>query len=107
MATTEINYAKYENMTKRQAFFELEKTERQLDKIIEKYKAEISQKKQLIKFLQTKMNAAITKKTRYEFIPYDEARKSIKVNPPFTEAEIEQAKKEVDELVNKDYGDEL
>lgn len=60
---------------------------------------------ELVEYLRSKIVDSV-KTTKYNFVPYSEARKAIVVEPPFTEQEKEQLRQEVDELVNKDY-DEL
>lgn len=102
-----IDYAKYANMNTKQLATSLMNVEAREQKFREEAQKKLRDMQELTYFLKTKIKESLEKKTKYEFIPIETAFANIKVEPPFTEAELEQARKEVDELVNKDYGDEL
>ena len=95
---TAINYAKYENKTTRQLSVLLDNAEKRLHKEIE-----------LVEYLRSKIVDSV-KPTKYNFVPYthSEAYKigleREQARTPEQQAKLE---KEVQELIYKDYGDEL
>lgn len=95
---TAIDYAKYENKTTRQLSVLLDNAEKRLHKEIE-----------LVEYLRSKIVDSI-KPTKYNFMPYEETesykigREREKARTPEQQAKLE---KEVQELIYKDYGDEL
>ena len=103
-----INYDKYLNMNEKQIAISLKNAKKRVLALQEKYRAKIAQENQLIDFLKSKISQ--TQSTKYNFIPYKEcqsykiARQIEKTRTPQEQAKLNQ---EVDELINKDYGDEL
>lgn len=95
---TAINYAKYENKTTRQLSVLLDNAEKRLHKEIE-----------LVEYLRSKILESV-KPTKYNFVPYKESEaykiglEREKMRTPEQQAQLE---KEVQELINKDYADEL
>lgn len=95
---TAINYAKYENKTTRQLSVLLDNAEKRLHKEIE-----------LVEYLRTKIIESV-KPTKYNFVPYTQSEaykiglEREKMRTPEQQAQLE---KEVQELMNKDYADEL
>lgn len=97
-AMTAINYAKYENKTTRQLSVLLDNAEKRLHKEIE-----------LVEYLRSKILESV-KPTKYNFVPYTQSEaykiglEREKMRTPEQQAQLE---KEVQELINKDYADEL
>lgn len=95
---TAINYAKYENKTTRQLSILLDNAEKRLHKEIE-----------LVEYLRSKILESV-KPTKYNFVPYTQSEaykiglEREKMRTPEQQAQLE---KEVQELINKDYADEL
>ena len=95
---TAINYAKYENKTTRQLSVLLDNAEKRLHKEIE-----------LVEYLRSKIIESV-KPTKYNFVPYTQSEaykiglEMEKMRTPEQQAQLE---KEVQELMSKDYGDEL
>lgn len=95
---TAINYAKYENKTTRQLSVLLDNAEKRLHKEIE-----------LVEYLRSKILESV-KPTKYNFVPYTQSEaykiglEREKMRTPEQQAQLE---KEVQELMNKDYADEL
>ena len=95
---TAINYAKYENKTTRQLSVLLDNAEKRLHKEIE-----------LVEYLRSKILESL-KPTKYNFVPYTQSEaykiglEREKMRTPEQQAQLE---KEVQELINKDYADEL
>jgi hypothetical protein len=95
---TAINYAKYENKTTRQLSVLLDNAEKRLHKEIE-----------LVEYLRSKILESV-KPTKYNFVPYTQSEaykiglEREKMRTPEQQAQLE---KEVQELINKDYADEL
>lgn len=95
---TAINYAKYENKTTRQLSVLLDNAEKRLHKEIE-----------LVEYLRSKIIESV-KPTKYNFVPYTQSGaykiglEREKMRTPEQQAQLE---KEVQELMSKDYGDEL
>lgn len=95
---TAINYAKYENKTTRQLSVLLDNAEKRLHKEIE-----------LVEYLRTKIIESV-KPTKYNFVPYTQSEaykiglERKKMRTPEQQAQLE---KEVQELMSKDYNDEL
>lgn len=95
---TAINYAKYENKTTRQLSVLLDNAEKRLHKEIE-----------LVEYLRSKIIESV-KPTKYNFVPYTQSEaykiglEREKMRTPEQQAQLE---KEVQELMNKDYADEL
>ena len=93
-----INYAKYENKTTRQLSVLLYNAEKRLHKEIE-----------LVEYLRSKIIESV-KPTKYNFVPYTQSEaykiglEREKMRTPEQQAQLE---KEVQELMSKDYGDEL
>lgn len=96
--TATINYSKYENKTTRQLSVLLDNAEKRLHKEIE-----------LVEYLRSKIVDSV-KTTKYNFVPYRETeaykigREREKARTPEEQAQLD---KEIDELISKDYGDEL
>lgn len=97
-AMAAINYAKYENKTTRQLSVLLDNAEKRLHKEIE-----------LVEYLRSKIIESV-KPTKYNFVPYTQSEaykiglEREKMRTPEQQAQLE---KEVQELMSKDYGDEL
>lgn len=95
---TAINYAKYENKTTRQLSVLLDNAEKRLHKEIE-----------LVEYLRSKILESV-KPTKYNFVPYTQSEaykiglERKKMRTPEQQARLE---KEVQELMSKDYNDEL
>lgn len=95
---TAINYAKYENKTTRQLSVLLDNAEKRLHKEIE-----------LVEYLRSKILESV-KPAKYNFVPYKETEaykiglEREKMRTPEQQAQLE---KEVQELMSKDYNDEL
>ena len=95
---TAINYAKYENKTTRQLSVLLDNAEKRLHKEIE-----------LVEYLRSKIIESV-KPTTYNFVPYTQSEaykiglEREKMRTPEQQAQLE---KEVQELMSKDYADEL
>lgn len=95
---TAINYAKYENKTTRQLSVLLDNAEKRLHKEIE-----------LVEYLRSKILESV-KPTKYNFVPYTQSEaykiglEREKMRTPEQQAQLE---KEVQELMSKDYADEL
>lgn len=98
IAMTAINYAKYENKTTRQLSVLLDNAEKRLHKEIE-----------LVEYLRSKILESV-KPTKYNFVPYTQSEaykiglEREKMRTPEQQAQLE---KEVQELMSKDYNDEL
>ena len=100
-----INYDKYLNMNERQLLNSLLNAEKKETKI----KTILQENSDLISFLKAKLKEKIDR-PKYNFVPYKESeaykigREREKARTPQEQAKLNQ---EVDELINKDYGDEL
>ncbi len=100
-----INYDKYLNMNERQLLNSLLNAEKKETKI----KTILQENSDLISFLKAKLKEKIDR-PKYNFVPYKESeaykigREREKTRTPQEQAKLNQ---EVDELINKDYGDEL
>lgn len=95
--TAAIDYKKYENLSIRKLGVLLDNAEKRLNK-----------EARLVDFLRQKIvESARQEPKQYKFAPYAKAREKIVVEPPFSEQEKEQLRQEVNELVNKDYNNEL
>lgn len=106
---TTIDYEKYSNMSQRQLLNSLLNAEKQERKIKLQMQEKLAQKQKLIKFLKTKMKESLDK-PKYEFIPYTQSEsykiaKAREANR--TPQEQKTLEQEVNDLINKDYDDEL
>ncbi len=100
-----INYEKYSNMNERQLLNSLLNAEKKETKI----KTILQENSDLISFLKAKLKEKIDR-PKYNFVPYKESeaykigREREKARTPEQQAQLD---REIDELINKDYGDEL
>ena len=100
-----INYEKYLNMNERQLLNSLLNAEKKETKI----KTILQENSDLISFLKAKLKEKIDR-PKYNFVPYKESeaykigREREKARTPEQQAQLD---REIDELINKDYGNEL
>ena len=100
-----INYDKYLNMNERQLLNSLLNAEKKETKI----KTILQENSDLISFLKAKLKEKIDR-PKYNFVPYKESkaykigREREKARTPEQQAQLD---REIDELINKDYGNEL
>ena len=100
-----INYEKYSNMNERQLLNSLLNAEKKETKI----KTILQENSDLISFLKAKLKEKIDR-PKYNFVPYKESeaykigREREKARTPEQQAQLD---REIDELINKDYGNEL
>ena len=100
-----INYDKYLNMNERQLLNSLLNAEKKETKI----KTILQENSDLISFLKAKLKEKIDQ-PKYNFVPYKESeaykigREREKARTPEQQAQLD---REIDELINKDYGNEL
>ena len=101
----EINYDKYLNMNERQLLNSLLNAEKKETKI----KTILQENSDLISFLKAKLKEKIDR-PKYNFVPYKESeaykigREKEKARTPEQQAQLD---REIDELINKNYGNEL
>ena len=100
-----INYDKYLNMNERQLLHSLLNAEKKETKI----KTILQENSDLISFLKAKLKEKIDR-PKYNFVPYKESeaykigREREKARTPEQQAQLD---REIDELINKNYGNEL
>ncbi|KAF0589857.1 hypothetical protein CINF_0482 [Candidatus Campylobacter infans] len=100
-----INYDKYLNMNERQLLNSLLNAEKKETKI----KTILQENSDLISFLKAKLKEKIDR-PKYNFVPYKESeaykigREREKARTPEQQAQLD---REIDELINKNYGNEL
>ena len=100
-----INYDKYLNMNERQLLTSLLNAEKKETKI----KTILQENSDLISFLKAKLKEKIDR-PKYNFVPYKESeaykigREREKARTPEQQAQLD---REIDELINKNYGNEL
>ena len=100
-----INYEKYLNMNERQLLNSLLNAEKKETKI----KTILQENSDLISFLKAKLKEKIDR-PKYNFVPYKESeaykigREREKARTPEQQAQLD---REIDELINKNYGNEL
>ena len=100
-----INYDKYLNMNERQLLNSLLNAEKKETKI----KTILQENSDLISFLKAKLKEKIDR-PKYNFVPYKESeaykigREKEKARTPEQQAQLD---REIDELINKNYGNEL
>ena len=100
-----INYEKYSNMNERQLLNSLLNAEKKETKI----KTILQENSDLISFLKAKLKEKIDR-PKYNFVPYKESeaykigREREKARTPEQQAQLD---REIDELINKNYGNEL
>lgn len=100
-----LNYEKYSNMNERQLLNSLLNAEKKETKI----KTILQENSDLISFLKAKLKEKIDR-PKYNFVPYKESeaykigREREKARTPEQQAQLD---REIDELINKNYGNEL
>ena len=100
-----INYDKYLNMNERQLLNSLLNAEKKETKI----KTILQENSDLISFLKAKLKEKIDR-PKYNFVPYKKSeaykigREREKARTPEQQAQLD---REIDELINKNYGNEL
>ena len=100
-----INYDKYLNMNERQLLNSLLNAEKKETKI----KTILQENSDLISFLKAKLKEKIDR-PKYNFVPYKESeaykigREREKARTPEQQAQLD---REIDELINKNYSNEL
>ena len=100
-----INYDKYLNMNERQLLNSLLNAEKKETKI----KTILQENSDLISFLKAKLKEKIDR-PKYNFVPYKESeaykigREREKARTPEQQAQLD---REIDELINKNYGNKL
>ena len=100
-----INYDKYLNMNERQLLNSLLNAEKKETKI----KTILQENSDLISFLKAKLKEKIDR-PKYNFMPYKESeaykigREREKARTPEQQAQLD---REIDELINKNYSNEL
>lgn len=103
--TASVDYAKYTNMNIKQLVNSLESAKKK--KL--KFEAQVSNTDNLIEFLTQKIKDSL-KAPKYEFVPYEKSglpELAEKVRKQFTPQELAQLRQELDEEINRDYGDEF
>ena len=104
-----INYEKYSNMTERQLLTSLLNAEKKEIKMKADLQKKIKANSDLISFLKAKLKEKIDR-PKYNFVPYKESeaykigREREKARTPEQQAQLD---REIDELINKNYGNEL
>lgn len=105
--TATIDYDKYANMDTRQLANALISAEKREQKFLAESQAKIKNMRELIRFLKSKIKESVDKP---QFVPYTETA-AYKIGREResrrTPQEQEALEKEVNDLINKDYGDEL
>lgn len=98
---TTIDYAKYTNMSTKQLVHSLENAKKQR----RKFQAQVKNADNLIAFLSDKIHTQ-----KYDFVAYEKSglpELTKKVKKQFTPQELAQLRQELDDEINRDYGDEL
>lgn len=103
--TASVDYAKYTNMTIKQLASSLENAKKKRLK----FQAQISNTDNLIEFLTEKIKDSL-KAPKYDFVPYEKSglpELTKEVKKQFSPQELAQLRQELDEEINRDYGDEF
>ena len=103
--TASVDYAKYTNMNIKQLVNSLESAKKKK----QKFEAQISSTDNLIKFLTQKIKDSL-KAPKYEFVSLEESgliELAKEVEKQFSPQELAQLRQELDEEINRDYGDEF
>ncbi len=103
-----INYAKYENMNRKQLSKHLKKAKKKYKKLNKKYNKKLKKSNELIEFLMIKIIKARSNK-KHKFITWEES-KSFKIFKEefakMSESERAQLIAEVEAQINRDYDDD-
>lgn len=103
-----INYAKYENMNRKQLSKHLKKAKKKYKKLNKKFNKKLKKSNELIEFLMIKIIKARSNK-KHKFITWEES-KSFKIFKEefakMSESERAQLIAEVEAQTNRDYGDD-
>ena len=103
-----INYAKYENMNRKQLSKHLKKAKKKYKKLNKKFNKKLKKSNELIEFLMIKIIKARSNK-KHKFITWEES-KSFKIFKEefakMSESERAQLIAEVEAQINRDYGDD-
>lgn len=103
-----INYAKYENMNRKQLSKHLKKAKKKYKKLNKKFNKKLKKSNELIEFLMIKIIKARSNK-KHKFITWEES-KSFKIFKEefakMSESERAQLIAEVEAQVNRDYDDD-
>lgn len=103
-----INYAKYENMNKKQLSKHLKKAKKKYKKLNKKFNKKLKKSNELIEFLMIKIIKARSNK-KHKFITWEES-KSFKIFreefAKMSESERAQLIAEVEAQINRDYDDD-
>lgn len=103
-----INYAKYENMNRKQLSKHLKKAKKKYKKLNKKLNKKLKKSNELIEFLMIKIIKARSNK-KHKFITWEES-KSFKIFKEefakMSESERAQLIAEVEAQINRDYGDD-
>lgn len=103
-----INYAKYENMNRKQLSKHLKKAKKKYKKLNKKFNKKLKKSNELIEFLMIKIIKARSNK-KHKFITWEES-KSFKIFKEefakMSESERAQLIAEVEAQMNRDYDDD-
>ncbi|MBR2918237.1 MAG: hypothetical protein IKC25_05800 [Campylobacter sp.] len=103
-----INYAKYENMNRKQLSKHLKKAKKKYKKLNKQFNKKLKKSNELIEFLMIKIIKARSNK-KHKFITWEES-KSFKIFreefAKMSESERAQLIAEVEAQVNRDYDDD-
>lgn len=103
-----INYAKYENMNRKQLSKHLKKAKKKYKKLNKKFNKKLKKSNELIEFLMIKIIKARSNK-KHKFITWEES-KSFKIFKEefakMSESERAQLMAEVEAQINRDYDDD-
>ncbi|MBR2163377.1 MAG: hypothetical protein IJ953_00600 [Campylobacter sp.] len=103
-----INYAKYENMNRKQLSKHLKKAKKKYKKLNKKFNKKLKKSNELIEFLMIKIIKARSNK-KHKFITWEES-KSFKIFKEefakMSESERAQLIAEVEAQTNRDYDDD-
>lgn len=106
---TQIDYAKYENMNRRQLLNSLLSAEKKEQKIKAEAERKLSETNELIKFLKTKIKKSLDS-PKNDFLTREQAgldKIANEVKNQISTQEQEQLKMEIQQEMNKDYSNEL
>ncbi|MGX2983055.1 hypothetical protein [Helicobacter sp. 23-1045] len=103
-----INYEKYARMSQKQLFNSLLNAEKKERDIMERTNQKLSDTRDLIAFLKAKIKDSFEPK--YEFVPLKETQSyklAMEYKKTLTPQELAEIERELDEEINRDYGDEF